>query len=315
MSTLPALPARLARRALLLSAFLLAPLAHAAPALVTHISGATAQVDANPPGNNNFNFVADIGQKTSAEAQASFVYQGGSVSSLARSAADLEAGTVRVDSSLFITNQTDGFVSMATSFIGDGYRHFVGDTPFTWTGSTTARFDIRLTGNASLAGNVGSLFNAGLVFLMIYPKDTLNDFVPFCGDFQSYFWSIGPGVGPTNPCGGSFLGSFNDEVDQTLSLTFNHPGDFDWAFGVRVGGAASAQSGSSIQWLNDFFSTAELFYTPPEGVTSIQSGSGFVLSPGTNGELPLPGSLALAGLALAAMGGTVRRRRAQPAAA
>jgi hypothetical protein len=299
---------RVARLGMWLPAVLAAPIALAAP--VSFISGATAQVDANPPGNNNFSFIADIGQKTAAAAATSFNYNvGGVVASTASSSSNLQTGTVRVGTSLTMTNQAEGFVAMATGFIGDGYRHFAGNDPFTWTSSTTARFDIRLTGLSSLSGNVRDLFNAGLVFLMIYPKNTLNDFVPFCGAFQSYFWSIGPSANRQTPCNGNFLGNVDGAVNDTLSLTFNHPGDFDWAFGVRVGGAVSANPNTTVTWLNNYLSTAELFYTPPEGVTSIQSGSGFVLGQGPVSSVPLPSSLALLSLSLVALRATRTRRR------
>jgi hypothetical protein len=303
----PALQAP-ARACLLLMAVAGLPAAVAAP--VSFIAGATAQVDANPAGNNNFSFIADIGQKSAAAAATSFSTDfGGTVASTARSQANLQTGTVKVGTSLTMSNQDMGFVAMATGFIGDGYRHFAGNDPFTWTDSSTARFDVRLTGNSSLSGNVRDLFNSGVMFLMIYPKDTLDDFVPFCGAFQSYFWSIGPSTNRPAPCGGGFLGNFDGTVDQTVSLLFNHPGDFDWAFGVRVGGAASANPNTTVTWLNDYLGTAELFYTPPEGVTSMTSGSGFVLAQGPANSVPLPSSLALLSLGLVAMG-AVRRKAA-----
>jgi hypothetical protein len=309
----PALTARalfapMARFCLLLLTTGAVPAAVAAP--VSFISGATAQVDANPPGNNNFSFVRDIGQQSAASATTSFSYNvGGTVESRASSQANLQAGTVKVGTSLTMTDQDDAFVAVATGFFGDGYQHFAGNDPFTWTGNTTARFDVRLTGNSSLTGNVRDLFNVGVMFLMIYPKDTLDDFVPFCGAFRSYFWSIGPSANRQTPCGGAFQDNFDGIVDDTVSLAFNHDGDFDWAFGIRVGGAVSANPNTTVTWLNDYLSTAELFYTPPAGVTSIRSRSGSVLAQGPDNQVPLPGTLALLSLGLAAMGVSTRRAR------
>lgn len=303
-----ALMPRAARLGMWLLAVVVAPVALAAP--VSFVSGATAQVDANPPGNNNFSFIADVGEQTTAAAATSFNYNvGGAVASTASSQANLQTGTVKVGTSLTMTNHDGRFAAVATGFIGDGYRHFAGNDPFTWTSSSTARFDIRLTGQSSLSGNVRDLFNVGFVFLMIYPTNTLDDFGPFCGAFQSYFWSIGPSANRQTPCNGGFLGNVDGAVDDTLSLSFNHPGDFDWIFGVRVGGFISANPNTTVNWLNDYFSTAELFYTPPEGVTSIQSGSGFVLSQGPVSAVPLPSSLALLSLGLVALGATRRRCR------
>ena len=292
---------------LLLAGVLAASSPQAAP--VSFLTGAVSQVDATPHGDNNFDVDRDIGQRMQASAGGTFSTQlGGSVSSSANAQADLQTGKVRVGTALTMTNQDDGFVAMATGFIGDGYQHFVGDNPFTWTASSTARFDMRVTGNASLTGNLRELFNTGLLFLMIYPKDTLEDqIIPFCGAFQSYFWSIGPSANRQAPCNGGFQGNLDGTGDQMVSLSFSHPGDFDWVFGMRVGGAAFANPNTTLTWLNDFFSTAELFYTPPAGVTSIRSGSGFTLAQGPAAAVPLPSSLALLGLGLTVLGLTSRR--------
>jgi hypothetical protein len=280
---------------------------------VAYFAGAVAQVDAAPPGNNNFNVDRDFSQQTQAAANARFDYAfGGQVNSSATATSDLQTGTVRVGSAMTISNLADGFVAQATGFVGDRYEHFSGTDPFVWQSGTTARFDIRMTGNSSVSGNVRDVFNAGLVFLMIYPTNSLDDSnVPFCGGFQSYFWSIGPSANRQTPCGGSFLGNLDGTVDRTIGVSFNHPGDFDWVFGVRVGGAMSANPNSTVTWVNDYLSTAELFYTPPEGVTSMRSGSGSVLSPAPTGTVPVPGALWLLGAGLLALGSVGRGRGAR----
>lgn len=305
---------------LLLSAALAATgaltVTRAVAAPVSFITGSVAQVDANPHGNNNFSVDRDIGQQHQASAAAAFNRSGGGVGSSASASADLQSGKVRVGTNLSIQNQPDGFVAMATGFIGDSYRHFAGNDPFTWAGNTTARFDMHITGNASLSGNVRDLFNAGLVFLLIYPRDSLDDgSIPFCGAFQSYFWSIGPSAGRQTPCNGGFEGSLDGLVDRMVSKTFHHDGDFDWVFGIRVGGAASANPNTTVTWMNDFLNTAELFYTPPSGVSSVTSGSGLLLSPGPDRAVPLPGSLTTLALGLALLAaGSRRTHRLRPQA-
>ena len=86
-------------------------------------------------------------------------------------------------------------------------------------------------------------------------------------------------------------------------------GDFDWAFGMRIGAFNANLFGSNptASWNNKFYNTAELSYRPPSGVTEVRSASG--VFPGTTAiaGLPEPGSLALIAISVVAFSMTRRQ--------
>lgn len=266
---------------------LLAGATAAAP--VDYLAGASAQTDDG--------FVVSFAQQFSA-AQSS-AYTSPTTTEIAHSSASLAGGSLHLSTTNIANGSNQGQVAVATAFVGDSFTHTAGLDPFTWTSATQATFNIQLDGATALNPGPGEVFNLGYVALIIYQPGTLSDVVPFCDSTvtQAFFWSVGPQARATNPCGGSFLGNIEGTVDQLLSVTFTPGGDFDFAFGMRVGGAFNANLSAPAfgTWFNDFANTATLSYQAPVGATVISSSGVF---PGTTAaQVPEPGTLALVGAA------------------
>ena len=176
------------------------------------------------------------------------------------------AGTLKVYSEARAVEATGALGSYGGAFIGDSFRHNAPTGPFSWTSSTTAQFNIHIDGSTYLDAGPGEVYNFGIVALMIYKPGKMDSDAPYCGDtvIASFFWSIGERRQGTDPCGNDFLGNLSGEVDANLLARFMPAGDFDWAFGVKVGGAFNGGElpggSASGTWINDFAHTATLMY-------------------------------------------------------
>ena len=277
--------------------------AQAAP--VSYIAGTVAQTDAD--------LIVDFRQQPSSSSTLIHGTPGSQTYERVDTAADLRAGQVHARAENIANHSPDGQTAYGTAYLADSFRHLSGLDPFAWTGSTTARFDIHVDGNESLVAGPGQVFNFAMVALIIYRPGTLDDFVPYCGStvVTAFFWSVGDRAPATNPCGGAFAGHLSGAIDEDLSAVFTPGGDFDWAFGLSVGGAFNANlngATASGAWLQDFGNPATLRYVAPAGA-DVQSASG--VFPGTDPlvqAVPEPASLALAASALLGLGAARRRR-------
>lgn len=271
----------------------------AAAAPVDFLAGASVQTDAG--------FTKSFAQQLTASQSGSYI-PNSTITETAASSASLIDGSLHVASTNIANGSDQGLVSMATAFLGDSLTHSAGLNPFSWSGGTQATFNIQIDGSTSMSPGPGDVFNFGYIALVIYQPGTLSDVVPFCDSTvtHAYFWSIGSQPQGADPCGNAFLGNLDGSVDQLLSVSLAPGGDFDFAFGMRVGGAFNANlaAPANASWINDFANTATLRYVAPEGA-SVASASGAF--PGTTaGQVPEPGTLALVG---AAALGFARRRR------
>lgn len=307
----PAHPRQHLLAAALTASVLACTAAQAAPLPIGYVAGTVLQDSAG--------FEVNVAQQTRAQGARG---RSDAVSLEAVSAAaDLAAGTLKVRREVQLDNATAGYGGLATGLIGDGFVHQGQSGAFDWSGQT-ASFSIDIDGTNVLDAGPGDSFNFSIAFLVIYRKGTLDTFLPFCNGsvngshvydnvLASFFWSIGDGVG--HPCGPgvSFTGALDgDLVNTTLSASFQPGDDFDWVFGLRLGGALNAnlpvgQTGSA-SWVQDFGQTATLSYTAPAGAL-VSSRSG--VFPGTTSVVPEPGSLALLVLGLLGLAGALPGRR------
>ena len=255
----------------------------AAPILLNHVTGAVAQASGAP--------IVNIGLQLSNQASVN------STTSVAMerssASANLATGTLRARAENQVFNDDQAWGAFATAFMGDGFTHRTGINPFNWTGQQ-ATFNIRIDGVEQINPGPGQVFNFGMAFLIVYRSGTLDDYGTFCNGpadngvnynnvIASYFWSIGAGVNAPCP-GAQFNGNLSGNVDRLLTATFSPNGDFDWLFGVRVGGGFNGNltsgNNQTATWLQDFSNTATLSYVPPPGAT--------VSSRANNGMSPFP---------------------------
>lgn len=290
------------RCALALCAAAFACAAQAVP--VSYLAGTIVQT--------NDGYDVDFQQQTSSSASRTYNPYGSSYESISASA-DLAAGSVKVRAEGQAVNATGALGPYGGGFIGDGFRHLSGTAPFAWTSSTTAQFNVHIDGTTYLDPGPGDVYNFSIVALVIYRPGMLDSDAPYCGAsvIASFFWSIGDQPQGADPCGNAFLGNLSGTVDTNLVASFMPAGDFDWVFGVKLGGAFNGGTlpggTGSGSWLNDFSHTATLSYAAPDGAT-VQSASG-VFPLAAAQELPEPGMLSLAGLGLFVALAVRRQRR------
>ena len=269
--------------------------AHAYKAYAT---SAAAQVNYQPG-------VSDYGQQLTATSQVSTNLP--NTFEQTATSADLARGQVHAKQEQLANGASTSLQTFGQAFIADSFMHVSGLNPFNWTSSTQARFDIHIDGTESLTGDLGQMVNVAKVLLMIYKPGTL-DGLSYCGAnvIQTFSWSIGAGGRPA-PCGGSYTSNLSGTIDTDLSAVFTPGGDFDWAFGIVVGGQSNTGPlpSASGRWLQDFANTATLSYSGPLGSTVV-SGSG--VFPGSVAAVPEPGSPALMLAGLAGVASLLRRR-------
>jgi hypothetical protein len=271
--------------------------AHSAP--VSYLAGTVAQTSDG--------FDVDFKQQTTSALSRTFGTLGGTQYEKVDMSASLAAGQIHARQESIAINAPGGMGGFGSAFLADSFRHLSGLNPFAWTNATQASFNINIDGNEFIVPGSGE------VSLMIYKRGTLDDFIPFCGNtvLFSYHWSIGANAPAVDPCGAPYQGNLSGMVDENLSVTFAPGEDFDWAFGVRVGGAFNANLGEgntgSGHWLQDFGNTATLTYAGPAGST-VQSGSG--VFPGTDPGAAVPEPTTLALLLAAGCALRVSRKRA-----
>lgn len=276
---------------------------------VSYLAGTVVQT--------NDGFDVDFQQQISSSASRTYTPYGSSYESIT-AAANLAAGTIKVRTEGQANNATGALGPYGGAFIGDSFRHYSGTNPFNWTSSTTAQFNIHIDGTTYLDPGPGDVYNFSIVALVIYKPGMLDSEAPYCGPsvIKAFFWSIGDQPQATDPCGNSFIGNLNGSVDTDLLASFMPNGDFDWTFGVKLGGAFNGgqlpNGFASGTWINDFSNTATLGYVAPDGAT-VQSASGAF--PGTTAlQVPEPGALGLVGLGLFAAVAVRRRTQRQPGA-
>ena len=277
--------------------------AHSAP--VSYLAGTVAQTSDG--------FGVDFKQQVSSASSRTFGAIGQAQYEKVDMSASLATGQVHARQESIAINAPNGMGGFGSAFLADSFRHLSGLNPFVWNGTTQATFNIHIDGNEFMVPGLGQVFNFAQVSLMIYQRGTLDDFIPFCGAtvIRSFHWSIGASPPATDPCGAPYIDNLSGTVDEVLTASFTPGGDFDWAFGVRVGGAFNANLGvgnvGSGHWLQDFGNTATLSYFGPAG-SSVESSSGVFPGTQAGGSVPEPATLTLV---LAACGGLCMRRRAR----
>ena len=293
-------PNRIPHWAALAITAIAAGLPSGAHAYKAYATSAVAQVNYQPG-------VVDYGQQLTATSQVSINLP--NIFLQTATSADLSSGQVRVKQEHLATGASTSSQTFGQAWIADSFMHLSGLNPFTWTNATQARFDIHIDGVESLTGNLGQMANSARVMLMIYKPGTL-DGLPYCGAnvIRTFSWSIGANNRPA-PCGGTFISNLSGTIDTNLSAVFTPGGDFDWAFGIVVGGQSNTGPLPSAtgRWVQDFANTATLSYSGPSG--TVASGSG--VFPGSIAVVPEPGSSALLLAGLAGVGWLTLRRRRQ----
>lgn len=278
-------------------------------ALLSYLSGALTQVDSpivyfNTPPNPTPGVQSQFFQGNAAFSSQAFAGQ------VASASASIQSGTLRATTSYSGAPGQSGGVTVASAFIGDSYAYSGGQGgPFVWGPNGSVTFDITVDGFQSVLAPSDNVGEFGILALMIYQPGTLDDFLPFCGSnvMYSFFWSVGGNS--SVPCG-AFRGNLSGSIDTTVSASFNPGGDFAWALGFRAVNFVGGPLQGNVSWSNQFGNTIRYSVVNPEGAV-VTTASGFRPGGEPEGSVPLPGSLALLGLGLAAMGaGRFRRTRA-----
>ncbi len=198
-----------------------------------------------------------------------------------RGSGDLATGELHV-----VANSIEG-----TSHLGGAMRVAIGDTVH------LHMFDA--FGVDALIGSVP--VTAGLTVHANRATDFTNA-SSFIRESYGEVWVSGGGASCDNAqLFADLFGGNSDTINTTVSISCILPRDFSFA--------ATLASGRVSDGFFDAGSTAQLYFTLPEGIT-FTSDSGVLLSqaPGAASSVPEPTTLALFGLGLAGLGFSRRRK-------
>lgn len=271
-----------------LLAIFIGPVAHALPA-----STATAYYFTD----GDFGPYYSQESATGAPVSASAARNDGGIQTSATASADLSTGSLKAFTSMRSTspqsNELDGTSAIAS--FSDTLTHFNSGstTPFVWTSATTASFTINLSGSTTnLVGtnpvaNSSELRSGGRLILSIYAHGSstvLKDFAWGLSPDDTTFLSFEGGGFEIVPVDDIF-----SSFPQSISVSFNPGGDFDWSLWMAVGSEGTNTPGNRYTEA-DFSHTAKISYTAPEG-SDFVSASGLFQLPPTS--VPEPGALVL----------------------
>lgn len=206
--------------------------------------------------------------------------------------ADLATGQLKMRAFAEVGDGSVAPSMQANAIFGDGFRAMTpGNQPFTWDGSSRARFTLNLDGmldsSRPLGGN--SINADAFVILSILNKNTLDPNQPLINGptAQKYFfWNIGnpdAEIYYTDQVGNHQLltpTAHFSGIPSTLTADFTPGGDFDW---VLLFGASGQIGQPGDRFDLDLSHTLTLSYAGPQGSVTNSISNQFV-----NFNAPVP---------------------------
>ena len=270
--------------------------------------------------NENPLYVQTSSSTTGGTAATTNTFTGANGTASGQSEASLENGTLKAKAEATSLQNTGPFDVNANTFVrsdfGDSFRTFEGGGPFTWTNSTEATFSIDFSGTAYTGSGVNDRADVGF-FISILKPGFLDGYAQWLINDDSFPSDLSANtIASQDYHLAGQLFSFQlpaGPLPTTIDFTFTPGGDFDWYAGITVDTAASLLGTSAA----DFFNTAALSYSGPQGTTTY-SASG--LFPGTMdladldsaAPIPEPGTLLLLGMGMAGLVFFRRKKQRTP---